>query len=151
MTQEEIELLFQDLCARLPYGVKVSIERDFPNNPQIVEKIAKDGEIIVNDILAYDIYYYKPYLRSLSSMTEKEYTKYRTMQGRNCDYGEATICVRKSLYSGLLYDDNEPVKITVYYPNPVIQDWLNKKMFDYRGLIPMGLALEAPEEMYSIK
>lgn len=27
-------------------------------------------------------------------------------------------------------------------------DWLNRKMFDYRGLIPMGLALEAPEGMY---
>ena len=27
-------------------------------------------------------------------------------------------------------------------------DWLNKKHFDYRGLIPMGLALEAPEGIY---
>jgi hypothetical protein len=27
-------------------------------------------------------------------------------------------------------------------------DWLNKNMFDYRGLIPMGLALEAPKRMY---
>ena len=27
-------------------------------------------------------------------------------------------------------------------------DWLNKHHFDYRGLIPMGLALEAPEDMY---
>lgn len=30
------------------------------------------------------------------------------------------------------------------------QDWLDKKMFDYRGLIPMGLAIEAPEYMYDI-
>jgi len=29
-----------------------------------------------------------------------------------------------------------------------IDGWLNKKMFDYRGLIPMGLALEAKEGMY---
>ena len=28
-------------------------------------------------------------------------------------------------------------------------DWLNKNMFDYRGLIKRGLALEAPKGMYS--
>ena len=28
------------------------------------------------------------------------------------------------------------------------QDWLNANHFDYRGLIPMNLALEAPEGMY---
>ena len=28
-------------------------------------------------------------------------------------------------------------------------DWLNKKMFDYRGLIEKGLALEALEGMYN--
>lgn len=27
-------------------------------------------------------------------------------------------------------------------------DWLNAHHFDYRGLIPMGLAIEAPEGMY---
>ena len=27
-------------------------------------------------------------------------------------------------------------------------DWLNAHHLDYRGLIPMGLALEAPEDMY---
>ena len=29
-------------------------------------------------------------------------------------------------------------------------DWINKHHFDYRGLIPMGLALEAPEGIYKI-
>jgi len=33
----------------------------------------------------------------------------------------------------------------------VVNDWLNKNMFDYRGLISMGLALEAPKDMYNIK
>lgn len=28
------------------------------------------------------------------------------------------------------------------------EDWLNEKLFDYRGLIEKGLALEAPEDMY---
>ena len=30
----------------------------------------------------------------------------------------------------------------------VVDDWLNEHHFDYRGLIPMGLALESPEDMY---
>lgn len=29
-----------------------------------------------------------------------------------------------------------------------VVDWLNSHYFDYRGLIKMGLALEAPEGMY---
>lgn len=28
-------------------------------------------------------------------------------------------------------------------------DWLNAHHFDYRGLIPKGLAVEAPEGMYN--
>ena len=32
---------------------------------------------------------------------------------------------------------------------PKLIDWLNKKMFDYRGLIERGLAIEAPEGMYN--
>ena len=30
------------------------------------------------------------------------------------------------------------------------EDWLNAHHFDYRGLIPMGLAFEAPKDMYTI-
>lgn len=33
----------------------------------------------------------------------------------------------------------------------VVADWLNARHFDYRGLIPMGLALEAKEGMYEIQ
>ena len=65
----------------------------------------------------------KYYLRPMSSMTEEEKKEYNILT---------------------------PI-VEVVFPcdaYPLI-DWLNKKMFDYRGLIPMGLALEAPEGMYN--
>jgi hypothetical protein len=34
---------------------------------------------------------------------------------------------------------------------PDFTDWLLEHHFDYRGLIPMGLALEAPKDMYTQK
>ena len=39
---------------------------------------------------------------------------------------------------------------TVYYTLNFYkkEDWLNEHHFDYRGLIPMGLALEAPKDIY---
>ena len=64
----------------------------------------------------------KPYLRPMSSMTEEE-----------CKELKQVALV-----------DNEGVPGDI----PAYIDWLNKKMFDYRGLIPMRLALEAPEGMY---
>lgn len=35
------------------------------------------------------------------------------------------------------------------FPTKLV-DWFNENHFDYRGLIEMGLALEAPEGMYEI-
>jgi len=40
MNKKDKDLLIKDLSARVFYGVKVNIERDFPNNPQIVERIS---------------------------------------------------------------------------------------------------------------
>ena len=64
---------------------------------------------------------FKPYLRPMSSMSRDEWYEFERL--------EEEI-------------DNHLESITAK------SDWLNKKGFDYRGLIPMGLALEAPEDMY---
>ena len=61
----------------------------------------------------------KPYLRPMSSMTGRERVDYHR------------LCVGE-------YDYDTVKSI----------DWLNAHHFDYRGLISMGLALEAPEGMY---
>ena len=121
MTQEK-ELLLKDLCARLPYGVFIS----YDNGDEIETKemgIASLHDFMFNNAEV------KPYLRPMSSMTEEEYHEFH-----------------QQIYKGTPYSDG--ASYNIYEVTGLNCDWLNKKMFDYRGLIPMGLALEASEEMY---
>jgi len=69
MTQKEKQLLLKDLCARLPYGVKVDVSsveewKELTLTPFILSNYYDDIEKI------------KPYLRPMSSMTEEEYTEF---------------------------------------------------------------------------
>ena len=119
MTQTEKELLLRDLCARLPYGVKVKTTYNDAILRGIVDrkgvKTTIDYTDIVTDKQTYPIRYIKPYLFPMSSMTEEE----------------------KSMYEGLMIGiDN------ISYMLDVI-DWLNSHHFDYRGLIEKGLAIDA--------
>jgi len=73
MTQKEKQLLLRDLCARLPYGIKIlhrgAIE-------EIVE-ITLEGSFQNRSYNAwFDISTCKPYLRPMSSMTEEERQEY---------------------------------------------------------------------------
>lgn len=68
----------------------------------------------------------------MSSMTEDEREEYRKLGGV------------------MSYDSEHDIWAICTF-TPEAYDWLNKKMFDYRGLIPVGLAMEAPEDMYSNK
>ena len=92
-----------------------------------IEMQQTDGE-------PYTIDEFKPYLRPMSSMTVDE--EYEYHKHKNIDYLE--ICEMEHV---------EILKTTALCFSRAT-DWLNKKGFDYRGLIPMGLALEAPEGMY---
>ena len=113
MTQEDKELLLKDLCARLPYGVKMELtwwimgEGTYINTtlePDHIEQLLndEDGDTEI-----------KPYLFPLSSMTNEQEKEW--LYTLSSDYH-------------ITYD-------TV--------DWCNKNHFDYRGLIPMGLAINA--------
>ena len=138
MTQEEKELLLKDLCGRLPYGVKCHIE---DKNVKIIDGIIYDIDIDLSDsyYLAsfktsegfyslVEFGWFKPYLRPMSSMTEEERTEYFILKHRDNDRDDNIILVDEA---------------------STLIDWLNKKMFDYRGLIEKGLALEAHEGMYN--
>lgn len=146
MIQEDKELLLKDLSARLPYGVRISKAiDDFVSEPKLIKSLYPDGTILVEDefpdVDAWDICEIKPYLRPLSSMTEEEKKKYIEYAGYEI---EASVNGRH--YEYYLKDFCGTPNNPSVNSNGV--DWLNKNMFDYRGLIPMGLAIEAPKDMY---
>lgn len=86
----------------------------------------------------------KPYLRPMSSMTmeeECEFCRLFECDSVNAMYGYINWVVGDSCD----YDDFD----IEFSKLAKIIDWLNEHHFDYRGLIEMGLALEAPEGMYN--
>lgn len=125
---EDKDLLSEDLCARLPYGVKVTttnpaVKIGVISGISIKNKISvetKDADIV------FDRTEVKPYLRPISTMTEEEEDEFVSFTDTMFRFGDDDLCV---------------------LPLDAIS-WLNKKMFDYRGLIEKGLAIEAPEEIY---
>ncbi len=122
MTQEEKQLVFKDLCARLPYGVKLLCA-----NGEIVTLV--NPPITIQD----DCWNFKPYLRPISSMTEEEEDEYWNVV--NLESPEIPVGEIASIE-------------TIALCSTVVLDWLLSKGFDVRCLIPMGLALEAKEGMY---
>ena len=66
MTQEDKELLLKDLCARLPYEVKVKFYDHWVDEYEIIPLTAK---LLSDTVYIGDV---KPYLFPLSSMTEEQ-------------------------------------------------------------------------------
>lgn len=119
MIEQEKQLLLADLCARLPYGVKY---KTYLGDAFTLKDItfSKTTTKYYIDDNAFSVDQIKPFLRPLSSMTEEEKGQTR---GFWIDADTRTFAIR-------------------------LIDFYNKNHFDYRGLIPKGLALEATEGMY---
>lgn len=83
-----------------------------------------NDELTTSTISHLDRWIVKPYLRLMSSMTKEERKEY------------TEECNKVLL---MLYEAENHYSTT---------DWLLKHHFDFRGLIPMGLALKALEWMY---
>lgn len=135
MTQEEKELLLKYLCGLLPYGVILHDEyckKDYKLN-------SIDANGFINYDIANSITHIKPYLRSMSSMTEGERT----------EMGAAIQKDRIQPYGEIKNFGEDNLLLCTIRQSTNLQDWLNTYHFDYRGLIPMGLAIEAPEGMYN--
>ena len=135
MTQEEKELLLKDVCARLPYEVIL-----LASNGRTI--FPTDGNTAAELFVEQG---WKPYLRPMSSMTEEEFEKLKDYSELKYDQLDLTS-FQNGTYKCLDFYLNEvPTDVVI-----LVFDWLNKNHFDYRGLIPMGLALEAPEGMYTL-
>ena len=132
MTEQDKELLLIDLCARLPFGV---LCEDMEGKTRPLFGITPTQHFIVtldnatdgtNGLKFCTIDCVKPYLRPMSSMTKEEEKEY------------AEVVVKSQDCS---YENNESA-------TTMVNDWYLSKGFDVRGLIPKGLALEAPKGMY---
>lgn len=127
MTQEDRKLLLTDLYARLPYRIKFKDE-----NEECIREIhyIRDEDIYIREYrnLPYWIDTIKPYLRSLSSMTEEEKSKFLDLRYK-INLG---INIDLSIYRYLIFLYSHHIDI------------------DNR-LLHRGLALEAPKDMYNIK
>ena len=125
MTQEDKELLLKDLCARLPYKTMVQV----PSRMFYGEELEAYPDYLNPSMLERLGTALKPYLRPMSSMTEKEKKELE-------NYLAAEVI---SSHSGL----NETLRAQRFTTN-----FLYSKHLDVLGLIEKGLALEAPEDMY---
>lgn len=143
MTQEEKQILSKDLCGRLPYGIKVWY---LNGNGAISTVKGIVGDICYfNENPIYDNFCHietvKPYLRPMSSMTEEENAIFNNISNKDRGYEEDE--------DGWVRCDSIHTKWGVWPDGCAkLLDYLNSIHIDYRGLIPMGLALEATEGMY---
>ena len=135
MKNENKELLFKDICYRLPYGVKAyvrnysKLDRKWYEGtyaiksayPDLNEIFVTSETVSVDVLVGYDDYEIKPYLFPLSSMTE----------------------VQKNIYS--IYIDELKRNDGTYFETifTSLQFWLYANHFDVHGLIPLDLAIDA--------
>ena len=149
LTDGEIELLLLDVSARIPFKLIAQFEVEVDDYAEEYTPVCRDFVVTAVDRREGNMFWaggsqlqeggfrngtmdvaprhecFKPYLRSMSNMTEEEKKEYDT-------------------FKFLANTGNE------YLPYEMSRfvDWLNQHMFDYRGLIEKGLALEAPDDMY---
>lgn len=137
MTQEEKQLLLKVLCEGLPYGVKINIMNDYTFTMEDVEfKVYHLTTASYN----FECRGLRPYLRPISSMTDDE----RKELSKILNY-EFYI---DNDFALAAEDDRHRIRLDLCEG---YIDWLNAHHFDYRGLIDVGLALEAPDNMYKIE
>ena len=111
------EKLIRDLCARLPYGVKVLYDNKV-FSIDYVSSIHEEIKLDTRDNYTINVSDVKPYLFPLSSMTEKQSKEYHELIGGM--FGTSALINFE-----------------------ILEDFFHKNHLDYRGLIEKSLALDA--------
>ena len=150
MTEEDKKLLFTDLCARLQYGVKLKAENDplygsitvIPHSLLDLDCFDCHTEDFKYEQL-YSLENITPYLRPISSMTDKEMDMLFNILNIDVDEDEDWIKINSDLGIKFFFPSGKWIENVIE-----VYDYLNSIHIDYRGLINKKLALEAPEGMY---
>jgi hypothetical protein len=130
MTQEDKELLLKDICARLPYGVKARVYNHWSDDVQDETITIENLHQLIKTFSIEDI---KPYLFPLSSMTEEQKRELKDL-----------ISQQTKILIEQLKNDDCGIDCGKYHFHSLLElEWCIKNHFDYRGLIPKGLALDA--------
>lgn len=146
MTDVQKDILIKDLCARLDTNLVCSIYRvdDYGvgYRDEILSGYCKGDiwrEFYFGDdcgICIDDVSKIKPYLIPLLSMTEEQKEELLYKYIHNDIYFDDFT---DYFLAGELWHD---ICVSMF-DLPDLINWLNKNHFDYRGLIPMGLAIDA--------
>lgn len=157
MTHEQKELLLKDLCARLPYGVK--LQKTYETSEPIelysmdlehsaVKFYKYKGECLTicdtGNIERFGILRFKPYLFPLSSITEEQSMELFKLFGISLVDSIGADYIKINECTGITFFLNKGFDVETHLDKLI--DWLHKNHFDYRGLIPMGLAEDATDK-----
>lgn len=135
MTQKEKDLLLNDLCARLSHRPKIWFAESNSNDHlQSIWYDNLEGWQVDGDNLSAPVSAVKPYLFPLSSMTVEQRCKAQNLLPNKC---EISFINSKITYYG---EDCCEIKLEQF---DKLFKFFDSQHVDYRGLIPMGLAIDA--------
>ena len=130
-------LLIKDLSSRFYYGVKILVDQDKKFDGGIISTLdginTYKGRFLFfagGVITPYEIEEIRPYLRSISEMTDYEKEIFWSLNYKR---------------HGQNMEDTEPPECAIFFSRECL-DWLKANHFDYRRLIQKGLAIKVTEE-----
>ena len=141
MTTEDKKQLLAELCARLPYGVKVHIKSlNYEFDSVLVDVYNNGTECFVKVSDSKNIYNLdevRPYLRSMDLMSDDEKNNLNYIL--NYEFyidDDFALCAE---------DDRHRIRLSLIRTYML---WIYRNHFDCQNLIDKGLAIETTAEIY---